>query len=31
MKRVADPLGLMGAKIEGQGEKICASLSISWR
>lgn len=29
MKRVADPLGLMGAKIEGQGEKICAPLSIT--
>lgn len=28
MKRVADPLGLMGAKITGQGEKICAPLTI---
>jgi 3-phosphoshikimate 1-carboxyvinyltransferase len=28
MKRVADPLGLMGAKISGQGEKICAPLTI---
>ena len=26
MKRVADPLRLMGAKIEGQGEKVCAPL-----
>ena len=28
MKRVADPLGQMGAKITGQGEKICAPLTI---
>lgn len=28
MKRVADPLGLMGAQITGQGEKICAPLTI---
>lgn len=28
MKRVADPLGQMGAKISGQGEKICAPLTI---
>ena len=28
MKRVADPLALMGAKVEGQGEKICAPLTI---
>jgi 3-phosphoshikimate 1-carboxyvinyltransferase len=28
MKRVSDPLGLMGAKITGQGEKICAPLTI---
>ncbi len=28
MKRVSDPLGLMGAKISGQGEKICAPLTI---
>ena len=29
MRRIADPLGLMGAKVEGQGEKICAPLSIT--
>jgi len=29
MKRVADPLTLMGAKIEGQGEKLCAPLRIT--
>lgn len=29
MKRVADPLTLMGAKVEGQGEKICAPLKIT--
>ncbi|GEP43870.1 3-phosphoshikimate 1-carboxyvinyltransferase [Brevifollis gellanilyticus] len=29
MKRVADPLVLMGAKVEGQGEKICAPLHIT--
>ncbi|HRJ10000.1 MAG TPA: 3-phosphoshikimate 1-carboxyvinyltransferase [Prosthecobacter sp.] len=29
MKRVADPLRLMGAAIEGQGEKICAPLKIT--
>jgi len=28
MKRVADPLGQMGAQITGQGEKICAPLTI---
>lgn len=28
MKRVADPLGEMGAKITGQGEKICAPITI---
>jgi 3-phosphoshikimate 1-carboxyvinyltransferase len=28
MKRVADPLGLMGARITGQGEKTCAPLTI---
>ena len=28
MKRVADPLGEMGARIEGQGEKICAPLKV---
>lgn len=28
MKRVADPLSQMGAKISGQGEKICAPLTI---
>lgn len=28
MKRVADPLGQMGAKITGQGEKICAPLTV---
>jgi 3-phosphoshikimate 1-carboxyvinyltransferase len=28
MKRVADPLGQMGAKISGQGEKICAPLTV---
>lgn len=29
MRRVADPLRLMGAKIEGQGEKVCAPLKIT--
>ncbi len=29
MKRIADPLRKMGAKVEGQGEKICAPLTIS--
>jgi 3-phosphoshikimate 1-carboxyvinyltransferase len=29
MKRIADPLSLMGAKVEGQGEKICAPLFIT--
>ncbi|MDZ4289931.1 MAG: 3-phosphoshikimate 1-carboxyvinyltransferase [Prosthecobacter sp.] len=29
MKRIADPLRLMGAKVEGQGEKICAPLRIT--
>lgn len=29
MKRIADPLSLMGAKVTGQGEKICAPLSIT--
>jgi 3-phosphoshikimate 1-carboxyvinyltransferase len=29
MKRVADPLSLMGAKVEGQGDKLCAPLKIS--
>ena len=29
MKRIADPLGLMGAKVEGQGEKVCAPLHIT--
>ncbi len=29
MKRIADPLGLMGAKVTGQGEKICAPITIS--
>ncbi|MCB1275348.1 3-phosphoshikimate 1-carboxyvinyltransferase [Prosthecobacter sp.] len=28
MKRVADPLGQMGAMITGQGEKVCAPLTI---
>jgi len=28
MKRVADPLSLMGAQIEGHGEKVCAPLVI---
>jgi 3-phosphoshikimate 1-carboxyvinyltransferase len=28
MKRVSDPLALMGAKVEGQGDKICAPLTI---
>jgi 3-phosphoshikimate 1-carboxyvinyltransferase len=28
MKRVADPLGEMGAKITGQGEKLCAPITI---
>ena len=29
MKRIADPLSLMGAKVEGQGDKICAPLKIT--
>lgn len=29
MKRIADPLGLMGARISGQGDKICAPISIT--
>ncbi|HYF37344.1 MAG TPA: 3-phosphoshikimate 1-carboxyvinyltransferase, partial [Prosthecobacter sp.] len=29
MKRIADPLRQMGAKVEGQGEKICAPLKIT--
>ena len=29
MKRIADPLELMGAKVEGEGEKICAPLRIT--
>lgn len=29
MKRVADPLRLMGAQVEGQGEKICAPLKVT--
>lgn len=29
MKRIADPLGLMGAKVTGQGDKICAPLTIT--
>ncbi len=29
MKRIADPLSLMGAHVEGQGEKICAPLRIT--
>lgn len=29
MKRVADPLGQMGALVEGQGEKICAPLKVT--
>ncbi len=29
MKRVADPLRLMGAKVEGQGEKVCAPLKVT--
>ena len=29
MKRIADPLELMGAKVEGQGESICAPLHIT--
>lgn len=28
MKRVADPIGLMGARVTGQGEKICAPITI---
>lgn len=28
MKRVADPLGLMGAKVTGQGDKICAPITV---
>ena len=29
MKRIADPLALMGAKVEGEGEKVCAPLRVS--
>ena len=29
MRRIADPLSLMGAKVTGQGDKICAPLQIS--
>lgn len=29
MKRVADPLRQMGARIEGQGEKVCAPITIT--
>lgn len=29
MKRVADPLRLMGATVKGQGEKICAPLKVT--
>jgi 3-phosphoshikimate 1-carboxyvinyltransferase len=29
MKRIADPLSLMGARITGQGEKICAPITIA--
>lgn len=29
MKRIADPLGLMGARITGQTEKICAPIRVS--
>ncbi len=29
MKRIADPLSLMGATVEGQGPKICAPLRIT--
>ncbi len=29
MKRIADPLQLMGATVEGQGEKVCAPLTIT--
>lgn len=29
MKRIADPLAQMGARVEGQGEKICAPLKIT--
>lgn len=28
MKRVADPLAQMGARIEGQGDKVCAPLKV---
>jgi 3-phosphoshikimate 1-carboxyvinyltransferase len=28
MKRVADPLALMGAKVTGQGDKICAPITV---
>jgi 3-phosphoshikimate 1-carboxyvinyltransferase len=31
MKRIADPLSLMGAQITGQGEKLCAPLTITGR
>jgi 3-phosphoshikimate 1-carboxyvinyltransferase len=29
MRRIADPLSLMGARVKGQGEKICAPLEIT--
>jgi 3-phosphoshikimate 1-carboxyvinyltransferase len=29
MKRIADPLGEMGAQVTGQGDKICAPLTIT--
>ena len=29
MKRIADPLCEMGAKVEGQGDKICAPLTVT--
>lgn len=29
MKRIADPLRLMGATVEGQGEKICAPIKVT--
>ncbi len=28
MKRIADPLGLMGARVTGQGDKCCAPITI---
>lgn len=31
MKRVADPLAQMGAKVSGQGDKICAPLTVEGR